>query len=503
MTAVSPAEPLDLVASLRGEDEPREALITSEGRWSYGELRLAISAILERLRAGGIRKGERVALVAAGSPEVIATILALVSIGATIIPIHPRLSDVEAGVVLGVARAERRLSAEDLLAARALLDDVKRRPMLGAAPSPGGRAGAPSGERAPLAIVCTSGTTGRPKGAVLSMRAFVESARASALSLGWRDDDRWLLCMPLAHVGGLSIVTRCVSARRTIVVLPRFDATAVLTSIAEHRVTLLSVVPTMLRALLDADTSGTLARPRAVLTGGAAASERLLDECVDRRVRALTTYGLTEACSQVTTQPPRDPAIRKRGSGAPLSGFEVRIAGEHGAPLPAGTTGRILVRGPAMFDGYVAGRGIDPARDPEGFFDTGDIGEIDREGHLHVFVRRTDLVVTGGENVYPAEVEEVLERCPGVRRALVFGVPDERWGQVVAAAIELELSAGGDALDLNDLLRAIGQALESRLAPHKRPRRFAFVAELPLTPSGKVDRKDALSRFGAHVMPPP
>src|SRR5262249_10513291 len=141
-----------------------------------------------------------------------------------------------------------------------------------------------------------------------------------------------------------------------------------------------------------------------------------LEACARRRIRALTTYGLTEACSQVTCQAPRDPSLRLAGVGPPLAGFDLRIAGKGGAPLPAFAAGRILVRGPALFDGYATAgtSSIDPARTADGFFDTGDIGELDEQGHLHVYARRTDLIVTGGENVYPAEVEQVLARCPGV-----------------------------------------------------------------------------------------
>src|SRR5262249_45817489 len=148
----------------------------------------------------------------------------------------------------------------------------------------------------------TSGTTGRPKGAVLSRGAFIASAEASATNLDLCHEDRWLLCMPICHVGGLSILTRSLLARSTVVLEPRFEARAVLDSIDHNGITLLSVVPTMLRALLDEDARGTLARLRAVLVGGAVVRVSWLDECAARGVQAITTYGLTEACSQVTTQ---------------------------------------------------------------------------------------------------------------------------------------------------------------------------------------------------------
>ena len=297
----------------------------------------------------------------------------------------------------------------------------------------------------PLALLYTSGTTGRPKGALLSRGAFAAAAAASAQNLGWQDDDRWLLAMPVCHVGGLSILTRCLLARRPVVLEPRFDPDAVLAAVVRERATLLSVVPTMLNALLERDADGALARLRAVLVGVAGTPFSLLEGCEARGIPAITTYGLTEACSQVTVQRPSLPLPRAaRGSGEPLPGVHLSIRRADGTVAEPGEVGRIHVGGPTLIDGYFRGPGrpLDRARGDDGLFDTGDLGEIDAAGALHVHARRTDLIVTGGENVYPVEVEQRLEALPGVRRALVFGVPDERWGQIVAAALELDRRRG-------------------------------------------------------------
>ena len=516
---------LTVLTHLAPEDRARPALVTDDRVWSFAELAARAAGMANRFESIGVRAGDRVALVAAPTPEVFVAIHALVAMGATLVPIHPRLTPAEVHVTLDVARTQHVLEARDIelppaeVAAGAGAGAQARWSLEGNETRGASGERAHVGSAAPFAIVSTSGTTGRPKGAVLSRGAIVHSADASARNLGWNEDDRWLLAMPLAHVGGLSILTRCLVARRAVVLLPRFEPALVLEAIEKHRVTLLSVVPTMLRALLEVDARGVLARPRVVLLGGAAAPAALLDLCAERGVRALTTYGLTEACSQVTAQAPRDPAVRLGGSGAPLAGFELRIVGDDGSPLapaaiaPAGAagpdgaarpdgavglaseTGRIHIRGPALFDGYLAPDGsLDAARSADGFFDTGDVGELDERGHLHVHVRRTDLIVTGGENVYPAEVEQALEGIPGVRRALVLGVPDERWGQVVAAVIEADTDSAPHADALLDVV-------SRSLAAHKRPRRYAIVDRLPLTTSGKVDRKDALARFVALLRP--
>jgi O-succinylbenzoic acid--CoA ligase len=343
-------------------------------------------------------------------------------------------------------------------------------------------------------MLYTSGTTGRPKGAVLSRAAFEASARASEKNLGWRDDDRWVLCLPVCHVGGLSVITRCLMARRAVVLLTRFDAGAVLDAVVAHRGTILSVVPTMLRALLDADRDGALSRLRVLLSGGALTPRSLLERCARARVRVLTTYGLTEACSQVTTQRPRegeDAFVVHDDAGVALDGTRVEVVDDLGEVVPAGVVGRIRVKGPQLMNGYWRHAPLGDA-----WLDTGDLGSLDAQGNLRLSARRTDLIVTGGENVYPAEVEQVIDALAGVRASLVFGLADETWGQLVAAAIVREEGAAGDE---DAWLSALHDELTRRLASHKRPRRVCVVEELPLRSNGKVDRAGAVARFTSRV----
>ena len=407
------------------EAPSRPALLVGGATHTFAEVAARAARLRAALAAEGVGAGARVALVARNSLDTALAVYALAELGATIVPIHPRLTPSEADVLLADAAPRLVLREDDL--APLPRDTRREEPLL-----------EPVADRSALAMVYTSGTTGRPKGAVLSRRAFVAAAEASARNLGFHADDRWLCAMPLCHVGGLSILTRCLLARSAVILEPRFDPDAVLAAIVRDHATLLSVVPTMLEALLARDAANVLARLRAMLVGGAGAPFALLEECGRRGVPALTTYGLTEACSQVTAQRPTSPYRPERGSGVPLPGTEVRIDGE----------GHILVRGPTLMDGYFRGadRAPDTAVDGEGWLDTGDLGEQAPGGALHVHARRSDLVVTGGENVYPVEVEERLAALPGVRRALVFGVPDARWGQIVAAALELAPGVDLDAL---------------------------------------------------------
>lgn len=327
-------------------------------------------------------------------------------------------------------------------------------------------------------IIYTSGTTGRARGAVLTRSALLASAQASATNLGWQDDDRWLLAMPLARIGGLSILTRCLTARRTVVLEPGFDAEHLPESIEAHRVTLLSMVPTMLALLLQAHPTWRAPQHlRALLVGGAAAPPLLMAQAAARRLPIVVTYGCTETCSQVVATPYSHRYESAAWSaGRPLAGAEMRVA-----------DGRVLVRGPMLMAGYLG----EPPLAPDDWFDTGDIGELDSTGALQVHARRADLIVSGGENIYPAEVEAALESCPGIRTAAVFGIEDPVWGQVVAALLVAEPGAAGS------VEQTLREHLACRLAPHKRPRRIAFVHALPLTPAGKLDRA-ALPRLPAR-----
>lgn len=321
-----------------------------------------------------------------------------------------------------------------------------------------------SAPRGTLAIVATSGTTGVPKLALLSRRAFVAAAHASGAHLGTRADDRWLLSMTLAHVGGLGVVVRSLVQRTPIVVNETEHASIAIARAAQ--VTHVSLVPTMLARLLDR------LEPfpesiRVALLGGAACPERVLARAIAARVPIHPTYGLTETCGQVATT--RSPVTNVDDARAlePLPGVVLRVE-----------NGTIRVRSEAAMDGWLDAPSPFGA---DGFYDTGDLGALDDRGRVTIFSRRTDLVVTGGENVYPSEVEAVLERAPGVRAACVFGVPDDEWGQRVAAAIVVDVHAPSDA--------EIVAFARRELAAFKLPRAIARVDALAVGPSGKLDRR--------------
>jgi O-succinylbenzoic acid--CoA ligase len=452
-------------AALEAPD--RLALIAEDRAYTFAELAVSASGVAAWLRARLAEQpgseGGPVAVVARREPEAIVALLAGFEVGVPMGLMHSRATE-----------RERQLMSE-LLDPALEVDPAAAVEESEPAQGEGSWATPAIDPESILAVVPTSGTSGKPKGVLLSRRAFLASARASAQNLGWEAADRWLLTLPLAHVGGLSILVRALIARRCTVLAPRgrFDAVWTLRAIEEHRVTLASLVPPMLEAMLEADPAwNPPAHLRALLLGGGPASQDLLSRAADRGVPVLTTYGLTESCSQVTTQRYGTCNRGELGSGAPLDGVELRII-----------DGEIQIRGPMLFSGYAERDRVWAGVDAEGWLSTGDEGELDTAGQLHVSGRRDRLIGTGGENVDPLEIESALGSLTSIREAVVFGVEDAKWGVVVGAALVAE---GGDPEP-----GALREEMSAILAPYKRPRLVRFLADLPTTPAGKVDRTAA------------
>ncbi len=342
-------------------------------------------------------------------------------------------------------------------------------------------------------LVPTSGSSGDPKIVVLSRRAVLASAAASVANLGLDADERWFLCMPLTHVGGLAIVVRMLAARGTVVLFDAGDRGLLASTrelaarIREQRASLVSLVPTLLDRLLR-EGFRPPASLRAVLLGGAGCSPELAECAWNAGIPLLTSYGLTETGSQITAlrYGQRYERIARRdervSSGQPLPGVEIKIV-----------DGRIAVKTPALLTRYF-GASL-PAIDADGWFLTADRGFIDQRGELFVLGRTDLMLVTGAENVDPEEVERALRQLPEVQTACVFGLPCAEFGQRVAAAIVLNPGIA----TLEPRLRAA--ALRSRLAPalsrSKIPRSFIFATELALTATGKLDRAACAKQFGA------
>ncbi len=337
-------------------------------------------------------------------------------------------------------------------------------------------------------ILFTSGSSGAMKAVPHIWRSHRSSAKGSARNLGVRENDNWLCIIPLYHIGGLAIVTRSLFYGTAMTVQQGFDIAAVLDALHRSSVTLLSVVPTMLQRLLQTENFSAEAFPllRAILLGGAAASRGLWESAFARRLPVLGTYGLTETCSQVVTASPDAVQLMSGSAGRAIHGVEIRILPEEGtdvsdgaANISDGVHGEICIRGEMLADGYFRNPELSAECFVDGWFHSGDTGFLDEHGFLHVLGRRDDMIVTGGENVYPAEIEDRLLQHPAVVAVAVTGISDADWGMRIAAAVVLREDI--EFSQLENWCRA-------ELAGYKIPRTWRKVDALPLTASGKLIR---------------
>jgi O-succinylbenzoic acid--CoA ligase len=422
----------------------RTALIADGAEVTYTELEAEATWIARRLAAHGVRRGSTAALTMHPRREQVVLAHALMKVGAPLLPLSPRLTDAERAAI--VAEAEPMVDLHD----PGLLTQTEADlPLLGEHDTDD-----------ICAYVLSSGSTGRPKPIGLTYGNFLWSAMGGAFNIGVDPADRWLCCVPLSHIAGLSIVVRSAIYGTTAVVHDGFDVDRVANALAEEPITVVSLVTTMLKRLLDAEAD--LSGPRAILVGGGPVPASLLGEAIERGATVVQTYGLTETCSQVTTLAPED-ALRKLGSaGRPLLSSHVRIR-----------DGEILIQGPTVAPGRF---------DESGWFHTGDLGHIDDEGFLYVQDRIDDMIVTGGENVVPSEVEEVLLQHPAVADAAVVGREDPEWQQAVTAIVVLTPDAEVTPDDLR-------HHCAETLAGYKVPKRVELAAALPRTPSGKLMRR--------------
>jgi O-succinylbenzoic acid--CoA ligase len=481
--------------------------------WTFAELRQAVAVAASELRPHWAARGS-IGILATNRPGFVFAVHAAQRLGASFVPLNWRLTPAEIAWQLRDANVSLLLTDDHVLADAAIAaaglsigtvpieqieEDGTARTAVrarhavplrrGDATGADGRCGIDLSREA--GVIYTSGTTGRPKGVRLTYGNLWHSAVGSALHLGHHRRDVWLAAMPLFHVGGLSILYRSVIGATPLVLHDRFEVERVLAAI-DGGATLVSVVPTTLRRLLDA--RGDALWPptlRCVLVGGAPAPGGLIEECLDRGVPIAPTYGLTESASQVTTLLPEMVEAKLGSSGLPLPVTRLRVSTPNGPARP-GELGQIEIQGPTLFAGYVHDEEALSRRAPDGWFGTGDLGALDEEGYLTVADRRDDLIVSGGENISPAEVERVLLTHSDVIDAGVVGMPDDVWGQRPVAAVVWR----GDRAAAETALAA---HCELRLARFKTPNVILVYDALPRSASGKLLRHVLLDRIREQV----
>ena len=485
------------------------ALIYGEQRWDYAELNRRTNALAAHLTAQGVQAGDRVAVLLPNSPLYVCLIHALARLGAVLVPLNGRLTQRELTWQIEHAACHWLVTDQELPTANCQLLLVTEE-ALEPPPTPFIIHNLQFIIDNYQAILFTSGTSGKPKAVPLTFANHFYSAMSSAYRIGTLPHDLWLSCLPLYHVGGLAVILRSCLYGTAVDLHPRFDLNTINHSLDHKPITLISLVPTMLYRLLQSR-SHWPASLRLILLGGAAAEPWLIERAnalprlvsssqysviSEQSGRAVPlvapTYGLTEASSQVATMLPTE-AARKPGSvGKPLLFTKVKIVDEQGHECPPGTVGDIVVTGPTIMPGYLDSSDPNTLRNTQHAvpFPTGDLGYLDEDGDLWLVQRRSDLIVSGGENVYPAEVEAVISGLAGVTAVAVVGIPHPEWGQQVVAAVVPEAGCELTEADLLDQCRP-------QLAGYKLPRRIMFVDDLPLTASGKTARTAVFQLFAS------
>jgi malonyl-CoA/methylmalonyl-CoA synthetase len=458
---------------------PDAPMLFAPGRgWtSAAALEQASRRVAGRLQGAGLGPGDRMLFSAESSLELVVAHVAALRSGIVAIPANTAYREREIAHIVSDARP-----------AAALVDDPERGRWIGTASGGATLVLGPevelpdaepqtldaAGRGDPGLIGYTSGTTGAPKGAVLSHGNLLAGSESVRLAWRWDPSDRLVLALPLFHVHGLCVgLHGTLLAGASAVLLPRFEVGAVLDAARDHAASLFFGVPTMYHRLAGSARAAELGRLRLCVSGSAALPAELHHALAERAGQhVLERYGMTETLMNLSN--PYEGERRPGSVGLPLPGVELRLEGGEG--------GEILLRGPNVFAGYWERPQATSESFTDGWFRTGDLGSLDPDGYLRILGRSKELIISGGLNIYPREVEDVLLGHPQVAEVAVVGLPSEEWGESVAAFVVPD----GERPDSEELLRFAAE----RLAPFKRPREVRFVERLPRNALGKVVKRE-------------
>ncbi len=343
-----------------------------------------------------------------------------------------------------------------------------------------------------LGYFFTSGSSGNPKIVPLKRRQILSAARASAKNFKPAPNHFWLLCLPLNHVGGISIILRSLIYGSAIYRMGQFHEDMIKEFLGVNlRFQAASLVPTMLKRLLDDPLFKTHKQFKAILLGGGPTTKELLRKSVERGIPVVSSYGMTETCAQIVTNSLVAPSgiyTPLQSVGKPFPPNNLQIRDENQKVLGKNQSGTIWLKGPQVFDGYYDKEHNEGRFDKKGWFNTGDFGHLNGFGQLFIESRRDDLIITGGENVNPSEVEQAIQKIDYIKEVVVVGIPDDEWGQKITAYVTL---TNGKTPELSE----IRNQLRSELADFKLPRELRIVPFIPKTELGKVKRQELLKRF--------
>lgn len=457
----------------------RMALSFEEQEWTFSEINELALVYAGKMAALGVTADSRIAILAKSNPEFVFVMYGCLHVGCEMVMLNERLATAELSYQIEDSEVDYVLVADQLIdkaefSKVILFSEIDAALPVRFEPNQQWR------KDRTISIMYTSGTTGNPKGVRQTAENHFSSAVSSALNIGIAPDDVWLCSVPLFHISGFSILMRSLIYGMGVRLYEKFDAERSAEEICSGTVTYMSVVGVMLERILsnieESSLSQASTRFKAVLAGGGPIPVAYIKRAEKCRIPVLQTYGMTETSSQTTTLQSADAERKMGSSGKPLFLYEVKIAGTE----KQGENGEILIRGPQVTPGYI-GRFKDRNVQEDGWLHTGDIGYLDEEGFLFVVDRRSDLIVSGGENVYPAEIEKVLLAHPAVREAGVCGAASEKWGEVPVAFVVLNKEATVEEL----LMYCRG-----KIASYKVPKQLSIVKALPRNASNKLLRRE-------------
>jgi len=447
------------------------ALIGRQSRLSYLELDEKVRNTISVLERNGITKQSRVILPGTHDIDFVLLLLALWRIGAIPIPLNIRLKENERKDIISLA------SPVFTIPDTHTFDEIKYWDK--------GAAEQKNVEWDSGIILFTSGTTGIPKGVVLSITNLLSSADAVNNILLPSPEDKWLASLPFYHIGGIMILVRAFAAGLTVILPDSFEVSSTAYYLKEFRPAFMSFVPTVLKRLLENNVYPN-SEVKFMLLGGGPVKDELAIEAVSKGWEILKVYGSSETCSMFTALHINDEINKLSSAGRPLNGNSIKIVSETKQELPNGEIGEIAVTGPTIFKEYLNNEAETQLRIKNSFYLTGDIGHLDHDGYLYIHSRRTDLIISGGENISPVEIENALLNIPEVQQACVIGITDEEWGQIPAAVV---ISEG--YIDSESIIKA----LRNSLASYKIPKKIIFIDKFPLTPLGKINKEKLKALF--------
>lgn len=482
-----------LVDKRAAEDPAGPAVADGATSLTNADLLARVGAAAAQLADLGIGSGDVIALRLTNRVEFVVLLFAAWRLGATVTPVNPALTDVEVVRQLDDSAARLLIIEED----SAGVGDVPTLSVAGLARETSTEAPPVQDPSALALLIYTSGTTGTPKGVMLDHANLDAMTRMGQAALEVGPEDRCLLILPLFHVNGIvvSILTP-LRAGASVVIAERFNPTTFFDVLERERPTFFSAVPTiygMLAALPD-DVRPDTSSVRFAVCGAAPASADLLARFEDRFGFPLVEgYGLSEATCGSTINPVD--GLRKPGTvGLPFPGQELRIVGVDGRAVPAGENGEVEVRGANVMRGYLGRRDDTAAVIRDGWLRTGDVGHLDDDGYLTLVGRSKEMIIRGGENIYPKEIEDALSTHPDVLESAVVGVPDEKWGEIVVAFVQARPGVSLDA----DALKAL---CREQLSGYKRPTAIHVLEALPKNAVGKLDKRSLLGRLSEAAAP--